>query len=84
MLLVVLAISPVTGPFSTLSFARTAHRGASVAHKTVDSLKTIHLNILVASGFDGRTEILALIESPVRFLGASVDRESTLFAVLRI
>ena len=84
MLLLVLAVSPVTAPFSTLSVARTAHRGASVVHKTVDSLRTIQLNIVVASGFDGRTEILALIESPVRFLGASADRGSTLFAVLRI
>jgi hypothetical protein len=83
-LLIVLAVSPVTAPFSTLTFAGTARRGASVVHKTVDSLKTIQLKILVASGFDGRTEILALIESPVRFLSASVDRESTLFAVLRI
>ena len=83
-LLIVLAVSPVTAPFSTLSFAATAHRPATVVHKTVDPLKTIHGNIMVASGFDGRTDILRLIESPVRFLGAAVDREPTLFAVLRI
>jgi hypothetical protein len=84
LLLVVLAVSPVTAPFSTLSFAGTTHHGASVVHKTVDSLKTIQHSIVVASGFDGRTEIPAVIESPLRFQSASVDRDTTLFAVLRI
>jgi hypothetical protein len=83
-LLVVLAVSTVTAPFSTLSFAATPHHGASVVHKTVDSLKTIYDDITVVGGFDGRTAILPLIESPARFLDASVDHESTLFAVLRI
>ena len=84
MLLIVLAASPVTAPFSKLSFAATPHRADSVVHKAVVSLKTIYGNVMVASGFDGRTEVLPRIESPVRFLNAAVDRESTLFAVLRI
>jgi len=40
-LLILLAVSPVTAPFSTISFAGTAHRGASVVHKTTDSLGEI-------------------------------------------
>jgi hypothetical protein len=83
-LLIVLAASPVTTPFSALCFAATAHHGASVLQRTGQALRTGAHSIVFARNVDGRTAILRLIDSPVRFRGAAFDRESTFFAVLRI
>jgi hypothetical protein len=83
-LLVVLALSPSTSPFSKLSFAAIPHHTASVLARTADPFKTIYDKITVVSGVDGRTAIVPLIELPVRFLSASVDRDSIELAVLRI
>jgi hypothetical protein len=83
-LLVALAVSPVTASFSKLSFAAIAHRSTSVELKTVYSLKSVRDHVMVPSGVDRRTAFVPLIESPVRFVSASVERESTRFAVLRL
>jgi hypothetical protein len=83
-LLIVFAVSPATAPFSALRFGGTLHPGASVLQRTGQSLRTGAQSIVFASNVDGRTVIRRLIESPVGFIGAAFDRESTLFAVLRI
>jgi hypothetical protein len=84
-LLIMLGLSPVTAPFSVLSFAAAAHRGASVVvHRTVPPVRTGAQSFVFVSSVDGRTAIVRLAELPLRFLGSASDRESTLFAVLRI
>jgi hypothetical protein len=83
-LLIVLAVSPVTAPFSALRLAGTRHPGVSVLDRTGQPLRTGAHSIVFASNVDGRTAILRLVESPVRFLGAAFDREPALFAVLRL
>ena len=83
-LLVLLGVSPVTAPFSTLSFADIGHQGGTVLHKTGESPNADHHNILVTNTIDGRPEIAPLVDGPIGVRRCAAAIERILPAVLRI